>query len=350
MQTGARVLDAGCAAGRDCARGGPVGRPSPATLRSANSMPDGGGATSAPPTSCSLSPSCTRSCAGRSDASPRRTPLSSASPPRSSSPTNSSAYDYGDNATTATCAGTRRSLASDTLRPITMTRPGSGSSLSSVRAPIPRNPLTESRSRKRPSRRPSAAISAGSTTALVWSSKAARTWPPPAIAARARRSAPGVSAESVASSKIEGLDAGPRRLLDAEVALAEGGDAADRVAVEVLANIAAMEAAVDLGAARGSIALDDLLDIHHILMERSPTPDVGGVVRTVQNWIGGSSYNPCSASFVPPPPDHVPELLDDLLRYVNTDTTLSSCRRRSPMRSSKRSTRSPMATGEPGAR
>ena len=51
-------------------------------------------------------------------------------------------------------------------------------------------------------------------------------------------------AESVASSKIEGLEAGPRRLLDAEVALAQGSDAADRVAVEVLANIAAMEAAV----------------------------------------------------------------------------------------------------------
>ena len=41
-------------------------------------------------------------------------------------------------------------------------------------------------------------------------------------------------AESVASSKIEGLEAGPRRLLDAEIVLARGGDAADRVAVEVL--------------------------------------------------------------------------------------------------------------------
>jgi Fic family protein len=126
-------------------------------------------------------------------------------------------------------------------------------------------------------------------------------------------------AESVASSKIEGLDAGPRRLLDAEVVLAQGGDAADRIAVEVLANIAAMDAAVDLGASSGTITLDDLLDIHRILMERSPTPNVGGVVRTVQNWIGGSSYNPCSASFVPPPPDNVLELLDDLLGYVNAD-------------------------------
>ncbi len=126
-------------------------------------------------------------------------------------------------------------------------------------------------------------------------------------------------AESVASSKIEGLEAGPRRLLDAEVVLAQGGDAADRIAVEVLANVAAMEAAVELGSSTGTITLDDLLGIHRVLMERSPTPAVGGVVRTVQNWIGGSSYNPCSAAFVPPPPEAVKGLLHDLLGYVNGD-------------------------------
>ena len=126
-------------------------------------------------------------------------------------------------------------------------------------------------------------------------------------------------AESVASSKIEGLDAGPRRLLDAEVMLAHGGDAADRIAVEVLANVAAMEAAVDLGSSADTITLDDLLGIHRILMERSTTPGIAGAVRTVQNWIGGSNYNPCSAAFVPPPPETIDGLLDDLLAYVNGD-------------------------------
>jgi len=63
-------------------------------------------------------------------------------------------------------------------------------------------------------------------------------------------------AESVASSKIEGLEAGPRRLLDAEVVLAQGGDAADRIAVEVLAHVAAMEAAVELGSSPDIITLD----------------------------------------------------------------------------------------------
>jgi len=126
-------------------------------------------------------------------------------------------------------------------------------------------------------------------------------------------------AESVASSKIEGLEAGPRRLLDAEVVLTQGGDAADRIAVEVLANVAAMEAAVELGSSTGTITLDDLLGIHRTLMERSSMPHIGGIVRTTQNWIGGSSYNPCSAAFVPPPPESLDTLLHDLLTYVNGD-------------------------------
>lgn len=126
-------------------------------------------------------------------------------------------------------------------------------------------------------------------------------------------------AESVASSMIEGLAAGTRRLVSAEVALARGDHAGDQVAVEVLGNIAAMESAIELASRVERFELDDLLAIHRTLMERSATPQVGGEVRTEQNWIGGSSYNPCSASFVPPPPDHVDELLADLIAYMNGD-------------------------------
>ena len=126
-------------------------------------------------------------------------------------------------------------------------------------------------------------------------------------------------AESVASSKIEGLDAGARRLVEAEALLAEGGKAADRVAVEVLGNIASMESAIELADLERNITLTGLLGIHQILMERSPTPELGGVVRAEQNWIGGSSYNPCSATFVPPPAEFVEDLLEDLIGYVNGD-------------------------------
>jgi Fic family protein len=126
-------------------------------------------------------------------------------------------------------------------------------------------------------------------------------------------------AESVASSKIEGIEAAPQRLLRAEAALAQGGDAADRAAVEVLGNIAAMERAIDVATSRRELTTDDVLDIHRQLMDRSDRPDLAGRIRTEQNWIGGSSYNPCSANYVPPPPEHVAELIDDLVGYVNGD-------------------------------
>lgn len=126
-------------------------------------------------------------------------------------------------------------------------------------------------------------------------------------------------AESVASSRIEGLDAGARRLVDAEALLAQDGEVTDRVAVEILGNIASMESAVELAEEGEEIELADILAIHRRLMERSPTAELGGVIRERQNWIGGSSYNPCSAEFVPPPAEHVPELLEDLIGYVNGD-------------------------------
>lgn len=126
-------------------------------------------------------------------------------------------------------------------------------------------------------------------------------------------------AESVASSRIEGLDAAPRRLARAELGLALGDEGSDRVAAEVLGNIAAMEAAIELGSEARTLSLHDLLSIHETLMARSPTPELGGVVRERQNWIGGSAYNPCSATFVPPPPDRVPGLLDDLVSYLRGD-------------------------------
>src|SRR3990172_8162326 len=89
-------------------------------------------------------------------------------------------------------------------------------------------------------------------------------------------------AESVASSKIEGLDAGPRRLVEAEATLAQGGKCTDRVAVEVLGNIAAMEAAIQVATQDQTISLPDLLKIHRVLMDRSPRPELGGVVREQQ--------------------------------------------------------------------
>ncbi|MHB8577258.1 MAG: Fic family protein, partial [Dehalococcoidia bacterium] len=41
--------------------------------------------------------------------------------------------------------------------------------------------------------------------------------------------------------------------------------------------------------------------------------------RNTQNWIGGNNYNPCGAAFVPPPPEAVELLIDDLCRFCSEE-------------------------------
>jgi len=125
--------------------------------------------------------------------------------------------------------------------------------------------------------------------------------------------------ESVASSRIEGLEVGTRRLLHAEAALAIGEDAGDVTATEVLGNIAAMTWALGVVQPNDDITVEHLLEAHRRLLEGSRLSEYGGRIRDAQNWIGGSSYNPCSASFVPPPEDEVTALLADLCAFCNSD-------------------------------
>src|SRR5271166_4970071 len=73
-------------------------------------------------------------------------------------------------------------------------------------------------------------------------------------------------AESVASSKIEGLEIGPRRLLRAEAARNLKEDPADVTAAEVLANIDAMVHAIDGVHVGDGITIDLLLRIHQRLL------------------------------------------------------------------------------------
>lgn len=119
--------------------------------------------------------------------------------------------------------------------------------------------------------------------------------------------------ESVASSKIEDIVAG----MD-EYARALHGSKAN-------ASAAAMAAATDAlnEFMRGvdgvrPIAVDMLIDAHRRLMrDDAHEQRYAGRIRDIQNWIGGSDYSPRNALYVPPPPDLVPELLRDLMVYVN---------------------------------
>jgi len=127
-------------------------------------------------------------------------------------------------------------------------------------------------------------------------------------------------AESVASSRIEGLEIGPRRLLRAEAARGLEDQPSDVTAAEVLANIDAMVYGVETVGPGDPITVESLLDIHRRLLAGSPVAEHGGCLREVQNWIGGSDWNPCSASFVPPPHELVPDLVSDLVEFCNDDS------------------------------
>jgi Fic family protein len=126
-------------------------------------------------------------------------------------------------------------------------------------------------------------------------------------------------AEAVASSRIEGLEIGGRRLLKAQLAAGLGDRPSDVTAAEVLNNIDAMRWAVDTVSAADVITVEHLLGIHQRLLDGTPLNKYAGQIRHDQNWIGGSSYNPCSAAFVPPPPEHLGELLEDLCAFCNGD-------------------------------
>lgn len=124
-------------------------------------------------------------------------------------------------------------------------------------------------------------------------------------------------AESVASSRIEGLEVGGRRLLRAELARALGEEAEDVTAGEVLNNIGAMSFAIEALERGQAIRVEDLLEVHRRLFAGTRLEHQAGRLRREQNWIGGSGFNPCSAEFVPPPPERVAELLEDLCAFCN---------------------------------
>jgi Fic family protein len=124
--------------------------------------------------------------------------------------------------------------------------------------------------------------------------------------------------ESIASSKVEGLQLGVRDLARAE-AKAESGTAPVGTALEVLANIDAMVLAVEGAAERTRFDEDGILAIHRRLLERTALHHIAGRFRETQNWIGGNDYTPCGADFVPPPPDLVAPLLSDLCEAIHSD-------------------------------
>ena len=113
--------------------------------------------------------------------------------------------------------------------------------------------------------------------------------------------------ESASSSMIENLTSGARAIV-----LAEMGGRATRNAAQIVGNVAAMRAALALA---DRLDEDAVLAMHRALME-THEPEHAGRWRGQQVWVGGDSYGPHGAAFVPPHHDAVPALMSDLLRFA----------------------------------
>jgi Fic family protein len=74
---------------------------------------------------------------------------------------------------------------------------------------------------------------------------------------------------------------------------------------------------VALGAGAKPLRLKAVLEIHRLLMLATATPQIAGKLREHQNWIGGNAFNPGRADFVPPAPERVKDLMDDLVAFMN---------------------------------
>jgi len=118
-------------------------------------------------------------------------------------------------------------------------------------------------------------------------------------------------AEVVASSFIEGVAAPIAEVVVAESDHRRAGTPAGWVA----SNLAAVTAAVDR-AHDEALTVATLCDWQRAVVAGSPLPARHvGVVRDEQGWIGGTS--PLDAALVTPPPERLPELLDDLAVFAN---------------------------------
>jgi Fic family protein len=113
--------------------------------------------------------------------------------------------------------------------------------------------------------------------------------------------------ESASSSEIENLTSGARA-----IALAELGHGGSPNAKLIVANVHAMEAAIDLA---DDLDTQSIIAMQEVLL-RDSSPDLTGAFRSSQVWIGGGPISPHNASYVAPHHERVPALMEDLMVFA----------------------------------
>ncbi|MEY9997301.1 Fic family protein [Streptomyces sp. V4I8] len=130
--------------------------------------------------------------------------------------------------------------------------------------------------------------------------------------------------EAVASSRIEGVVASARAIAHLELMLAtKAGDdhrthrGISDSAREVVNNVLALRKAVTALSEASDVSVDDINDLQAALMVETEQHDTSGYLRTVQNWVGGTSDSPHGAEYVPPAPEAVAPLMSDLAAFIS---------------------------------
>ena len=126
--------------------------------------------------------------------------------------------------------------------------------------------------------------------------------------------------EAVYSSQIEGTQSSLDDLLAAEAKILDPDRPRD--VEEVIDYVAALR----LGLERLEelpISVRLLREIHARLLQsaRGANKDPGEF-RRIQNWIGPAGCSIADATFVPPPPQRVPDLMADLERFLHAESSL----------------------------
>jgi Fic family protein len=123
--------------------------------------------------------------------------------------------------------------------------------------------------------------------------------------------------EAVLSSQIEGT-----RVSLSELLLSEAQDREEAGEVrEVFNYIVALRYALERVYAGEPVTTELVRKMHELLMRGVRGEDKQpGEYRSVQNWIAPPFTEIRHATFVPPPPGRVPELMEALVAYINNDS------------------------------
>ena len=120
--------------------------------------------------------------------------------------------------------------------------------------------------------------------------------------------------EAIASSRIEGIAPSAQQVALAELGLSETVRGVSEQARLVANNMTIVRDATTRLVVAETVTVDDVVDLHRSLLPDEPRHHG---LRSVQNWIGVSSWTPIGATFIPPDPGRVPAPMADLVDYLN---------------------------------